>query len=58
MVEFFACIGLGLLSFGVIFGLTALCGFMADDDDRTLRWILSCMIAAGLAATLVMTNIR
>jgi hypothetical protein len=58
MLEFFAYIGLAILAFGVIFGFTALCGWMAEDDDYTLRWILSSLIAAGLATALIMTNIR
>ena len=58
MIECFAYIGLAILTFGVIFGGTALCGWMADDDDRTLRWVLSSLIAAGLATALIMTNIH
>lgn len=58
MLEFFAYIGLVILAFGVIFGITALCGWMADDDDSTLCWILSSFIAAGLATALIMTNIH
>ena len=58
MIEIFATVGVAILSFGVIFGLTALCGWMADDDDNTLRWILSCLIAAALVTALAMTNIK
>lgn len=57
MLEFFAYIGLAILSFGVIFGITALCGVLADDDDYTLRWVLSSFIAAALATVLVMAKI-
>ena len=58
MLDFFASVGLGILAFGGIFGLTALCGWMADDDDHTLRWVLTSLIAAALATILVMTNIH
>lgn len=57
MLEIFTYIGLAIVAFGVIFGLTALCGWLGEDYDHTLRWALSCLIAAGLAAALVMTNI-
>lgn len=57
MLEIFTYIGLAIVAFGVIFGLTALCGWMTDDDDYILRWILSSLIAAGLAVALVMTNV-
>lgn len=57
MLTFFTCIGLGIVFFGIIFGLTALMGWMADDDDRTLRWLLSSAIAAALATVLVITNV-
>ena len=58
MIECFAYIGLAILAFGVIFGFTALCGWMADDDDCTLRWVLSSSIAAGLTTALIMTNVH
>jgi hypothetical protein len=58
MIGFFTCFGLAIFAFGLIFGLTALCGWMADDHDHMLRWILSSLIAAGLATALIMTNIQ
>lgn len=58
MLELFTAIGLTIVAFVGIFGLTALCGWMADDDDHTLRWILSSLIAAGLVTALVLTNIH
>lgn len=58
MLEFFTCIGLGVVTFIGVFGITALCGWMANDDDYTYRWILSSVIAAGLATALIMTNIH
>lgn len=58
MLEIFTIIGLVIVAFVVIFGLTALCGWLSDDDDYTMRWIVSCVIAAGLAAALIITNIH
>lgn len=57
MLTSFTRIGLGIVFFGVIFGLTALMGWMAEDYDRTLRWVLSSLMAAALATVLVMTNV-
>jgi hypothetical protein len=45
MINMFAAFGLGILLFGVIVGITAFIGWIVDDDDNTMRWLVTSLLA-------------
>ena len=47
MLEVFAFIGMFMIFTGIIFGLSALSGWMTDSDDYSGNWIVSTVLAGA-----------
>lgn len=55
-MEIFACLGVFIILFALILGVTALMRSLIDDCDSTLVWILTSMLAAASLACHIAQN--
>lgn len=53
MIEMFTYFGMCVAIAIGIFVITGLMGWMADDDDNTLRWIMTCIFYAITTTILI-----
>ena len=53
MIEFFAWFGMTIAIFIGITGITALIGWMTDDDDGWMKWIIACALYACTTSVLI-----
>lgn len=54
VLEFFGFMGLLIMAFGLIIGVTAFIGWVNNDDDGILKWIISSVVAAVSVTALIM----